>query len=230
MNEYIKKYKEWLLQKYNQNTVNSNISRINRISRFYNILNEYSNDECASLFQSLTYTKLDEKKGEEPLTDIVIDGDYYIGIQSLKQALKLFVTYLKSINYSKTPIKTNAYFEGSFEDFKKYIGPKCRNEVNLFCKQEREKHNSICEYCGSHAELQSAHIEDRPIIIKRILDTYFKVGVNLYKVELNSFFDLFKKAHMPINQNIFFLCNKCHNELDKKHSITVNDIKKKRGY
>ncbi len=158
----------------------------------------------------------------------MIDGDYYTGIQSLKQSLQLFVKYLKSINYSKTPVKAKAIFEGSFEDFKKYVGPKCRNEVNIFCAKERKKHNSICEYCGSHGELQSAHIKDRPIIIKEILDAHFKVGANLYKVELNSFFELFKNSHMPIEDNIFFLCAKCHNALDKKHSITVNAIKKKR--
>ena len=46
-------------------------------------------------------------------------------------------------------------------------GPKCRNEVNIFCKSEREKHNGICEYCGTNHELQSAHVTERPVIIKK---------------------------------------------------------------
>lgn len=38
----------------------------------------------------------------------------------------------------------------------------------------------------------------------------------------------FKSAHMPVADHIFFLCKDCHDMLDKKHSITIKDIKNKK--
>ncbi len=163
----------------------------------------------------------------------MIDGDYYSGLQSLKNALCEFVEYLSQINYSANKPKSSASFEGSFEDFKRFIGPACRNQVNIFCKGERESHKSICEFCDKSAELQSAHIIDRPIIIKDILDKNFKdkTNPNLYKVNLEDFFERFKNAHLPINQHIFFLCKTCHNAFDKPQGgISEQDIRNKRGY
>ena len=76
--------------------------------------------------------------------------------------------------------------------------------------------------------MQSAHIEERPIIIKGILDAHYAIGADLYEVNLEDFFVRFKKAHMPIHDHIFFLCKMCHDKLDKDHSITIEDIKNKR--
>ena len=202
------------------------------LNRQYDILDEYINDKCVSLIDSLTYTKGDKIDGNEPKTDIVILGDYLTGLSSLKQALVEFVSYLDEIGYT-APVnnkKKRSYFRGSFADFKRYVGPKCRNAVNIFCKSERESHHGICEYCGQKAELQSAHITDRPIIMHNILEATYKVDDDYYDVDLDAFFDLFKKEHMPIRDKIFFLCKDCHDNLDKYNKITVQDIKNKRGY
>ena len=230
MERIIKNYKQWLSARHKLSTCKTRIARINRISQHYDILNEYVIDKCSSLIDSITYTKFDLKNGLEPKTDIIIDGDYYTGLISLKQALCEFVEYLNTIGYSAKPIKSSSFFKGSFNDFKRYIGPKCRNEVNIFCKSERDKHQSICEYCGKKAELQSAHVTERPIMIKRILDDHYKKGNDLYEVDLDEFFTLFKNAHLPIEENIFFLCKECHNDLDNKKIITIADIKQKRGF
>jgi hypothetical protein len=173
------------------------------------------------------------RKDAEPKTSVVINGDYYNGLATYRNALRLFVEYLKCIGYvaPNTTSVAAAKYVGGFEEFKRYVGPKCRNEVNIFCKSEREKHNGICEYCGQKAVLQSAHITERPVIIKNILDHNYQLakGVDAYEVPLEEFFAKFKEAHMPIPEHIFFLCKKCHDALDKDNSITVDDIKKKRS-
>lgn len=227
-NDFLPKFKEWLTVKKKQkkNAVSSRISNIKVIGEHYDILMEFSLDKCQSLFDELQYSKSDV----EPKTSIVIKGDYYNGLATYRQALRLFIAFLEDNNYTYTaPLhSTGAKFIGSFDEFKRYVGPKCRNEVNIFCKSKREKHNGICEYCGTNHELQSAHVTERPVIIKTILDNDYKTGADLYEVNLEEFFYKFRNAHMPISDNIFFLCKKCHDMLDKEKSITIADIKAKR--
>ncbi len=232
IDKIILSFKEWLEGKHSKGTNSTRVARVRRIAKYYNILEEYSCDHCESLIYSLTYTKGDKVDGNEPKTDIVINGDYISGLNSLKQALEEFVSFLDDIGYV-SPAKHNkkTIFIGGFEEFKRYVGPKCRNEVNAFCKKERESHNGVCEYCGQKAQLQSAHVTDRPIIIKKILNEhFFQKSENNYEVDLELFFDLFRQEHTPIRDKIFFLCKKCHNELDNKKTITIQDIKNKRGY
>ena len=90
--------------------------------------------------------------------------------------------------------------------------------------------NGICEYCGKQAVLQSAHKEgeERPQIIKDVLERSFKVSNDWYKVDLSKFEDYFKDAHTPIKDHIFFLCNECHTKYDKKKTISTLDIENKR--
>lgn len=226
--EIIERFKEWLLQTHSKPTTTSTVSRIRRIEKSYDLLNEYAIDKCVSLIGMFTYSSADKKEGKEPRADIVIEGDYVKGLYSLKKGLSLFVTFLNEIGYSATPKYGKSMFMGSFDDFKRYVGPKCRNEVNIFCKPYRDEHNEICEYCGKKAQLQSAHIKERPIIINEILEKDYKKGNDYYEVDLPEFFDKFKKAHFPIENNIFFLCRTCHNKLDKTKEISVQDILDKR--
>ena len=126
-------------------------------------------DECQNLFEELSFSKADI----EPKTNIVIIGDYYNGLATYRQSVKLFVAFLNDIKYTSSIVVGNksARFIGNFDDFKRYIGPKCHNDVNIFCKGERNKHKGICEWCGCKHELQYAHIKERPVIIKEILDS-----------------------------------------------------------
>lgn len=121
-------------------------------------------------------------------------------------------------------------FKGDFRAFIRYVGPFCRNYVNSIAKPERSKHNGICEYCGTTAVLDSAHKvgEERPDIIQKILETYFKISENYYEVDISKFEKIFKKSHMPVKDHIFFLCKKCHAEYDKGTRITTADIIAKR--
>lgn len=227
-NDYVLQFKEWIKTSKNQKkkTASSRVSNIKVIGEYYDILKEFSIDECQGVLDELQFSKNDS----EPKTSIVIEGNYYNGLATYRQALKLFVEFLKHIKYTPPVVAgtSTAKFIGNFDEFKRYVGPKCRNEVNIFCKNERKKHQGICEYCGQKHVLQSAHIKERPVIIKEILDKNYQIGIDLYEVVLEDFFVKFKDAHMPIPDHIFFICKECHNKLDKQHSITVTDIKNRR--
>ena len=227
-NDYVIQFKEWLANTkcYEARTVGSRVANIKALGEYYDILKEFSIDECQGIMEELRFSKDDV----EPKTSVVIEGNYYNGLATYRYTLKLFVEFLKYINYTAPGLATasTAKFIGSFEEFKRYVGPKCRNEVNIFCKSERDKHQGICEYCGQKHTLQSAHIKERPMIMLDILESNYKVATDLYEVNLEEFFIKFKNEHMPIADHIFFLCKYCHDKLDKYHSITVNDIKNKR--
>ena len=229
-NDYLGDFGEWLknCKKYDKKTVSSRVSNVRSLAEYYDILKEYSINECESVLDELRYSR----KDAEPKTSVAIKGDYYNGLATYRSALRLFVEYLKQIGYVNPNATTAAAkYVGGFEEFKRYVGPKCRNEVNIFCKSEREKHNGICEYCGQKAVLQSAHITERPLIIKDILDQNYQLvkGVDSYEVPLEEFFAKFKEAHMPIPDHIFFLCKNCHDGLDKHNTISVAKILSKRN-
>ena len=135
-------------------------------------------------------------------------------------------TAITSTSVSSSPI----VFIGDLQAFLRYVGPFCKNYVNSITKSARNKHNGICEYCGSKSVLDSAHRdgEDRPVIIQRILETHFKKNENYYEVDILEFEKIFKNSHMPVEDHIFFLCKKCHTEYDKGTKITTADILAKR--
>ena len=226
---YVNQFKEWLKNEknYKDSAISSRLSNIRTIGKYYDILKEFSIDECEGVLDELKFSSADN----EPRTSMVIRGNYYNGLATYRQTLRLFINFLKYVGYTAPvlSVTSRAKFVGSFDEFKRYVGPKCRNEVNIFCKSERIKHNGICEYCGQKHVLQSAHIEERPVIIKNVLDRYYCKGVDFYEVDLEDFFSKFKEAHMPIPDHIFFLCKECHDKLDNKHTISVDDIKNKRS-
>lgn len=226
--DYVLEFGEWLkeVKKQKNNTVGSRVSNIKVVGENYDLLKEYSLNKCERVFDELSFSKSDLF----PKTDIVINGDYYTGLATYRAVLKLFVEFLESIGYAPiaSNIKSNAKFVGSFDEFKRFVGPFSKNEVNRFCKKDREKHNKICEWCGKSAVLQSAHIVERPIMVKQILDHFYKIAPDLYEVNLEEFFNRFEVSHMPIEEHIFFLCSECHTNLDKKKTITINDLINKR--
>lgn len=126
--------------------------------------------------------------------------------------------------------KREVRFVGSFQDFSRYIGPFCKNYVNSITRAERNRHKGICEYCGAKAILDSAHKdgEERPMIIKKILETHYKIGNNYYDVDVKAFEEIFKAAHLPVKDHIFFLCKTCHGKYDRAHTISTADILAKR--
>lgn len=268
-----------------ENVAKTNVARIKRIDTVYDLLNAYINDECDYILSLFDYSKSDSEQGLPPSHDIVINGNYYTGTQSLEYALKLYIEYKNDDDYfenifettktiedekaftevlasyreishtSETEVPKNlnelkskstneteediymhstssspVVFKGNLQAFLRYVGPFCKNYVNSMTKSTRKSHNGICEYCGKKAVLDSAHRdgEDRPIIIKKILESNFKKAEDYYEVDILLFEKMFRNAHFPVEDHIFFLCKDCHTEYDKGTKITTSDILAKR--
>ena len=288
---------DWMVNKkgLKESVAKTNRGRIKRIDEVYNLFYAYMNDGCAYVLSLFEYSKNDEKNGLLPEHDIIIDGNYYTGTQSLKYALNLYIEAMEDDDYfdawmksatlaeqsdgnqdvsaddfnklissfrnmgsisdakvhemlregaaesaedatsaaaiALTPVSGSPIvFTGDLQAFLRYVGPFCKNYVNSITKSARNKHNGICEYCGSKSVLDSAHRdgEDRPIIIQKILETHFKKSENYYEVDILKFEKIFKDSHMPVEDHIFFLCKKCHTEYDRGTKITTADILAKR--
>ena len=228
------KFKEWLIEKgTNKRVISDLLSRIERVNKSYDLDKYYSDGAKEELLEFFTYSKKDESEGLEPIASIEIAGSYYNGLASLKRAIKQYFEFLDVTNLVSLSnnVISGPVFEGSFEDFNRFVGPKLRNVIQNFTRTERNAQKGICEYCGKQAVLQSAHREgeDRPQIIKAVLEDKFKISNDWYRVNLAKFEECFKDAHTPIKDHIFFLCNDCHNKYDKKKTITTEDIEKKRA-
>ncbi len=121
-----------------------------------------------------------------------------------------------------------ATFIGTEEEFNKYIGPFCRNDVKSFTKGIKKRLGGVCEFCGEKKELHAAHMSglERPKIIGQLLQKYKKDDY-IYNVNIEHFKDEFQDEHKPVISHFYFLCQQCH---DKYHAnqITSDLLKKKR--
>ena len=222
-------FKIWLKAKrrFDPGTISSRISNVARINEVYDIDDYYASGTIEDLLELFEYSKQDRKNGSEPKADIVIDGDYYNGIATLRHALRLYVSFLDEegiVQQNASPVGTaDSRFIGTLNEFYTFVGPFFRNQVQRFVKKERAKCNNICEYCHTPHVLDSAHRkgEERPEIIRKILDAnYRRTGTLLYDVPLRDFAQKFKDAHFPILDHLFFLCKDCHVKYDKTGTLT----------
>jgi hypothetical protein len=106
-----------------------------------------------------------------------------------------------------------ATFEGTNPEFKRYIGPRLRNVVNIITKKQRNEVGA-CEHCGSADSLESAHVRgrDRTEIIDLLLGPS-GTGDRLV-VDLEAFEAKFKSEHEPFEKAILVLCHDCHRKYD----------------
>ena len=116
-----------------------------------------------------------------------------------------------------------AMFNGTIEEYHKYIGPRIRNRINVYTKEERMKQKGICQLCGNKAELESAHIKgkDRKTLIETVLEKYKKDETVL--IDLGNIEEEIIKEHIPINEVFLFLCPNCHRKYDNEN-INNNTI------
>lgn len=90
-----------------------------------------------------------------------------------------------------------AYFEGTVEEFMRFLGGYARNRVQSLTSAYRKKIGK-CEECGSHTkQLDAAHLhgKERLVIIGEILKDFTEDGV--VKIDLNVFQEIFDQAHQP---------------------------------
>ena len=106
-----------------------------------------------------------------------------------------------------------ATFEGTIQEFTRYIGPYTRIKVSHIASKYKKTKNK-CEECGSSEFLDAAHIrgKERPLLIANILGEFMEDGI--IKVDINEFVPRFIEAHLPIESCIRILCKKCHRDYD----------------
>lgn len=106
-----------------------------------------------------------------------------------------------------------AIFKGTKTEFKRYIGPRFRNVVNMITKKQKAVVGA-CEHCGSVENLESAHVHgrDRIQIIDFLLVTTEKGDA--VEVDLKQFEEAFKLEHEPFEKAILVLCSVCHRRYD----------------
>src|SRR2546425_7263804 len=102
-----------------------------------------------------------------------------------------------------------ARFEGTLQEFKRYIGPCLRNVVQQMTKKHKAKVGA-CEHCGSSEKLESAHVHgrDRTDIIDLLLGTTDWDAEVI--VDLQQFEAAFRAEHDPIEKAVLILCEGCH--------------------
>jgi len=107
-------------------------------------------------------------------------------------------------------------FNGSKEEFRRYIGPRLRNLVQQISRPYRDSVR-VCEHCNTTGSLDSAHVKgrDRNDIIDLVLSEYVTdVGV---EVDLKAFEDKFKAEHYPLDKSFLILCRPCHRVYDGRN-------------
>ena len=110
-----------------------------------------------------------------------------------------------------------ARFEGTFEEFNEYCGPKIRNIVAIMTKSEKNTLGNVCQNCDeTKSSLDAAHKHgvERKTLMRKALEKHPK-GDNGYIVDdLDKLFSEIKELHTPIKDIFLFLCRDCHKEYD----------------
>ncbi len=95
----IDNFKKWLTAKgiRSNKAIGDAVSRVKRIMRKYDINGWYTVDGCKRLKKQFEYPRKAEQAGLKPLVNIPFKStNYYDGMRSLLDALKLYIEYLNS--------------------------------------------------------------------------------------------------------------------------------------
>jgi hypothetical protein len=113
-----------------------------------------------------------------------------------------------------------AHLSCTYEEFKKIIDPKIRNDVQYVTKDVKKKRGSVCEHCEEEAELQSAHKHEfsKEKIIKSVLKDFQTENEKYVIPDLQKVLDEIKGKHKS-PEIYYFLCEKCHKKYDNSHKI-----------
>lgn len=104
-------------------------------------------------------------------------------------------------------------FTGTSQEFKRYIGPRLRNLVQIITKKHKAT-VAACEHCGSDKDLEAAHIQGRDR--NQIIDQLLVAGssAHVLTVDLEKFEMDFRREHDPVEKAILILCRQCHAKYD----------------
>lgn len=129
-----------------------------------------------------------------------------------------------------------AFFEGTLEDFYKYLGPRTSDIVTRLARPNR-KVQKTCRQpkddgttCGKWKGLDAAHLKgrERKILIEEILEEFaLKLKKNdnkqYYKIAIKDFEEEFEKKHKDFFNVIEFMCRKHHKAYDAKNKVLNNE-------
>ena len=92
-------FERYLLKKYsNKHVVSNALSRCKRVEKSLDLDldREYVRDRCGKLIDILGYTKEEEDLGTPLPKGIIIKGNYFNGMASLRNAVRKYVEYCES--------------------------------------------------------------------------------------------------------------------------------------
>jgi len=118
-----------------------------------------------------------------------------------------------------------ASFTGKLQDFYDIVLPKIRKNIASMTKKKKIELGYICQHCHQKNELDSAHKHGRSLkdIVKNVLE-YYKIENGEYFVpDLHQLILKIIGEHIPIENNFWFLCKKCHIKYDSTSSVN-NEI------
>ena len=220
-------FKVWLLSRTTKTSAENRVSNAAKVDKVYDLDKEYAKDKCESLLIRMEYSKEDLNNGVIPQCGITINGNYYTGLQTLRQAVNRYVDFLDETKYGTEIIKKyiphkktlKPTFMGDFEDVIKYIGGFTKNKVAYITRKYKASLNKICENCHRPvSQLDAAHISsfDRQTIIKDILEADYKDVNNAgnYIIDMEEFEKKYISAHLPLEDHFYFLCKECHRKYD----------------
>ncbi|RRJ87151.1 hypothetical protein [Flavobacterium macacae] len=121
-----------------------------------------------------------------------------------------------------------AKFNGTIQDFEKFVGPRLRNIVQTSIARKYKKNIAKCQFddCSNLENLEAAHIHgnDRKSLIKKSLAENI-VDDKIVDLDLNLFEQKFVKLHYPLEKSFLILCKECHRKYDNiTESIIIENV------
>ncbi len=152
-------FKNWLYQKYQQNTANSRWSNCRTVETYEGDLDNHFNvDRCNHLIQKLTYSTQDARENKPPRHRIPIKGDIRNGTATLKQAVSLYVDFRSGME----PIKVS-----DDDSFHKAVLRKIKKPKQEWPEWERPSNDDLYELVKLTAKFAKFL---NPEIIKKLVE------------------------------------------------------------
>lgn len=176
----IKEFEKWLVEVKAQkpNAAHTRANSVKKIASEYDVDKYYVDGKKQDLIDLFNYSKKDRDLGVKPLVAIKIDGDYYTGLASLKQALKLYYKFLDDTNVIVSSKPTTKF------PFDEPILPQTGADDNGYYIryaediEDNEKIPGLCRYLEGEYEMILAFV--RKLIGDRVCD-YNRIPVVLSK-------------------------------------------------
>lgn len=176
----IKEFEKWLVEVKAQKptTAHTRANSVEKIASEYDVDKYYVDGKKKDLIDLFNYSKKDRDLGVKPRGAIKIDGDYYTGLASLKQALKLYYEFLDDTNVivsskptTKFPFVEPKLPQTGFDECGYYI--RYAEDV-----EDNEKIPDLCHYLEGEYEMILVFV--RKLFCDRLCD-YNRIPVVLSK-------------------------------------------------